>query len=58
MFEVPLEFILDPAHHVLRHKDLQGVDVGYYEIPYEGRHIWGATAGMLVGLYQRLGNLE
>ena len=58
VFEVPLEFILDPAHHVLRHKDLHGVDVGYYEIPYEGQHIWGATAGMLVGLYQRLGSLE
>jgi len=54
VFEVPLRFILDPANHVLRRKDLHGVEVGYYEIPYEGQHIWGATAGMLVGLYQRL----
>jgi 8-oxo-dGTP pyrophosphatase MutT (NUDIX family) len=54
VFEVPLALILDPANHVLRHKDLHGVEVGYYEIPFAGRHIWGATAGMLVGLYERL----
>ena len=55
-FELP--FILDPLKHVLRRKELQGVEVGYYEIPSEGRHIWGATAGMLVGLYQRLSNVD
>lgn len=54
VFEVPLRVVLDPANHVLRTKELYGVQVGYYEIPYEDRHIWGATAGMLVGLYQKL----
>ena len=54
VFEVPLELILDPANHVIRRKDVQGVEVGYYEIPFTDRHIWGATAGMLVGLYARL----
>jgi 8-oxo-dGTP pyrophosphatase MutT (NUDIX family) len=58
VFEVPLSFILDPANHVLRRKEVHGVEVGYYEIPYEGRLIWGATAGMLVGLGQRLSNVD
>jgi 8-oxo-dGTP pyrophosphatase MutT (NUDIX family) len=54
VFEVPLDLILDPANHVVRRKEFHGVEVGYYEIPFAERHIWGATAGMLVGLYQAL----
>jgi 8-oxo-dGTP pyrophosphatase MutT (NUDIX family) len=54
VFEVPLRVILDPANHRLRQRDLHGAEVAYYEIPYEDHHIWGATAGMLVGLQQRL----
>ena len=29
--------------------------VGYYVIQYGERHIWGATAGMIVNLYRMLG---
>jgi 8-oxo-dGTP pyrophosphatase MutT (NUDIX family) len=54
VFEVPLSVILDPANHVLRKKDVDGVEVTYYEIPHIDRYIWGATAGMLVALYQKL----
>lgn len=54
VFEVPLRVILDPSNHRLRRREVQGVEVAYYEIPYEDHHIWGATAGMLVGLQQRL----
>jgi 8-oxo-dGTP pyrophosphatase MutT (NUDIX family) len=54
VFEVPLEIILDPANHVVRTREFQGLQIGYYEIPYESYHIWGATAGMLVRLHDRL----
>ncbi|HVN43147.1 MAG TPA: CoA pyrophosphatase [Steroidobacteraceae bacterium] len=54
VFEMPLEFILDPQHHVPRDRDFKGVTVITYEIPFEGRHIWGATAQMLVNLARLL----
>ena len=50
VFEVPLAFLLDPANHHRQTRVLQGRSVGYYEMPYQGRHIWGATAGMIVNL--------
>lgn len=47
-FEVPLEFVLDPRNHLPRARAFAGVDVLTHEIPYQGRHIWGATASMLI----------
>jgi hypothetical protein len=31
-----------------RARSVAGVEVLTHEIPYEGRHIWGATASMLI----------
>ncbi len=54
VFEVPLDFFLDPANHQ-RHSDVRnGRTRHYYSMPYGERHIWGATAGMLYSLYQIL----
>jgi 8-oxo-dGTP pyrophosphatase MutT (NUDIX family) len=54
VFEVPLTHFLDPANHQ-RHSDVvNGRQRHYYAMPYAGRHIWGATAGMLFSLYQIL----
>ena len=53
-FEVPLEYVLDPARVRRREKRLFGVRVAYFEIPYLHYHIWGATAGMLVSLRMAL----
>ena len=54
VFEVPLVFLLDPANH-RRHSDvINGRHRNYYSMPYEGRNIWGATAGMLYALYRAL----
>jgi 8-oxo-dGTP pyrophosphatase MutT (NUDIX family) len=53
VFEVPLRYILDPGNHRARERRLGAVNVQVYDIPFEGRSIWGATAGMLVAL-QRL----
>lgn len=53
-FEVPLDFVLDPANHVPRERHVAGVAVTTWDIPYEGRQIWGATASMLVSLSRLL----
>jgi 8-oxo-dGTP pyrophosphatase MutT (NUDIX family) len=58
VFEVPLEFFLDPRNHRRQTRELQGRTLGFYEMPYKTqageRYIWGATAGMLVNLYRHL----
>ncbi len=53
-FEVPLEFILDAANHKSRTRSIAGLTFEVHDIPYGGRNIWGATAGMLMTLYRRL----
>jgi len=54
VFEVPLDFFLDPENHEQHSYFYQGKDRYFYAMPYEGHYIWGATAGMLVNLYQFL----
>jgi 8-oxo-dGTP pyrophosphatase MutT (NUDIX family) len=49
-FEVPLRFVLDPANHRRQSYRRGPVTRGYYVLPYQGRFIWGATAGILVNL--------
>jgi 8-oxo-dGTP pyrophosphatase MutT (NUDIX family) len=53
-FEVPLDFVLDPVNHVARTRVFAGQTFTTHDIPYGARHIWGATAGMLISLYQAL----
>jgi 8-oxo-dGTP pyrophosphatase MutT (NUDIX family) len=53
-FEVPLAHLLDPANHQEREVDWQGRRRRYYEIPWQDRRIWGATAAMIVNLAHRL----
>ncbi len=54
VFEVPLAFLLDPRNHRRESRELNGRTVGFYEMKFAQRTIWGATAGMLVNLYRRL----
>ena len=54
MFEVPLAFLLDERNRQRRTREFQGQTVGYYVFEYQGRVIWGATAGMLVNLNRML----
>jgi 8-oxo-dGTP pyrophosphatase MutT (NUDIX family) len=51
-FEVPLDYIFDPANYRLQRRRLirSGEEVAFWDIPFEGRTIWGATAGMLLTL--------
>jgi 8-oxo-dGTP pyrophosphatase MutT (NUDIX family) len=50
IFEAPLAHFLDPANYQRREYHFRGRHRHYLAIPYEGRYIWGATAGMLYSL--------
>lgn len=53
-FEVPLDYIFDPANWQRERRRLlrSGAEVEFWDIPFEGRTIWGATAGILLTLYR------
>jgi 8-oxo-dGTP pyrophosphatase MutT (NUDIX family) len=53
-FEVPLAFLMDPANHQLHSKEFRGIERSYYAMPFAERYIWGATAGILRLLYERI----
>ena len=53
-FEAPLAFLLDPANHKRQSALFQGKTRHYYEIIWNERRIWGATAAMIVNLSRRL----
>lgn len=55
IFEAPFAFLMDAANHQRHSGVWKGRERHYYAIPYGERYIWGATAGMLVNLYERLG---
>ena len=53
-FEVPLAHFLDPANHQ-RHRIIhEGREREFHAMPYGDRFIWGATAAILMSLYQAL----
>ena len=54
VFEVPLDFILDEANHKSRRRKIGELTIDIHDIPYGGRNIWGATAGMLMTLRRLL----
>ena len=53
-FEAPLGFVLDRRRQQRRSALFQGRERHYYEIVWNGRRIWGATAAMIVNLSRRL----
>ena len=53
-FEAPLAFLLDPANQQRLSALFQGRERHYYEIIWNERRIWGATAAMIVNLSRRL----
>lgn len=53
-FEAPLDFLLDPANQHRRSALFRGATRHYYEIVWNDRRIWGATAAMIVNLSRRL----
>jgi len=53
-FEVPLSYILDRRNHQRVERESAGTRRSFYVLPYDGRNIWGATAGILVNLAEVL----
>lgn len=58
VFEVPLAYLMNPAHHRHHQATWQGVQREWLSMPYQDaateRFIWGATAGMLRNFYRFL----
>lgn len=54
VFEVPLSFLLDPNNHQLCSREFEGTVRYFYAMPYGRHYIWGATAGILMNLYELL----
>lgn len=54
VFEVPLSFLLDAANRETHMREWNGLTRRYYAYPYGERYIWGATAGMIKNLGDRL----
>ena len=56
VFEVPLDFLLNPAHHERHVFEWQGLRREWFAMPYQDgvhqRYIWGATAAMLRNFYR------
>jgi 8-oxo-dGTP pyrophosphatase MutT (NUDIX family) len=53
-FEVPLAFLMNPENHQIHTKEFRGLERSYYAMPFAERYIWGATAGILRVLYERI----
>ncbi len=54
VFEVPLEYAFSPAHRTIETRTYGGREFSFYRIEYGKHVIWGATAGMLVNLAERV----
>ncbi|HEY7301520.1 MAG TPA: CoA pyrophosphatase [Xanthobacteraceae bacterium] len=53
-FEVPLAFLMAPENHQRHSRDWNGMTRSFYAMPFGERYIWGATAGILRNLYERI----
>jgi 8-oxo-dGTP pyrophosphatase MutT (NUDIX family) len=54
VFEVPLGFLMTLANHRQTSREFNGVSRRFYEMQFEGHYIWGATAGIIRALYERV----
>ena len=55
VFETPFGFLMDPSNYERRFYDMpDGQRRHFYAASWENQLIWGATAGMLRALYERL----
>lgn len=54
VFEVPLRFLMTAENHARHSRDWKGKTRHFHALPWCERYIWGATAGMIINLYDRL----
>ena len=53
-FEAPLSFLMTPQNYERADRDWNGLTLSLYTISFGDRSIWGATAGILRNLYERV----
>jgi len=53
-FEVPLAFLMQPANHQRHSREWRGTMRHFYAMPWNERYIWGATAGIVRSMYEKL----
>jgi 8-oxo-dGTP pyrophosphatase MutT (NUDIX family) len=53
-FEVPLVFLMQPDNHQRHSREWRGTTRFFYAMPWNERYIWGATAGIVRSLYEKL----
>jgi 8-oxo-dGTP pyrophosphatase MutT (NUDIX family) len=56
IFEVPLAFLMNPENRQTHSREWKGMTRYFYVYPHGDRYIWGATAGMIKNLHDRLYN--
>jgi hypothetical protein len=56
IFEVPLAFLMNPENRQTQSREWKGMTRHFYVYPHGERYIWGATAGMIKNLHDRLYN--
>jgi len=54
IFEVPLSFVIEPRNFERKVFSREGFNVPFFELNYGAWRIWGATAGMLWNLSQKV----
>lgn len=54
VFEVPLGFLMDPRNHCQDSREIEGDLRRFVSLTFGEHYIWGATAGMLKILYERM----
>lgn len=58
VFEVPINFLLDPSNHKSRLRRVKDREFEVTDFPYGERNIWGATAGMLLTMFSLLAEAQ
>jgi 8-oxo-dGTP pyrophosphatase MutT (NUDIX family) len=54
VFETPLDFLMDAANHRVDEREWRGITRRFWTMPHGERYIWGATAGILRNLWERV----
>ncbi len=54
VFEIPLQFLMNPHNHAVENLDINGLKRKSYSITHNEHYIWGVTAAIIRQLYERL----
>ncbi len=54
IFEVPINYLMNPKNHKLEKRSFEQKSYEFFAIKYLDYYIWGATAGLIMNLYNIL----